>query len=297
MGNTSIKKNKYKFLKKKDNKINNNKIDIKHHLHLPIEQVSYDLINFSDSDDDTNDNSYYHSEYDKTILHHQVTCLLGDNNNNNNNVNSPQKINIFNLQFMSLWLNVYYNNIAKYNISNILIYDFNTYFLQNKNIPSPSDKTLTIVANQNINNFLYTLILYYNHQYQYKLKTRINEHSNIQNVIVFIQELIMIFLDKYDISIGMIGPVNPSKIYVANNQLYKKFGIYDVYNDGIFSSKNDLIFNTNIKTIFNTSMILINHFKLLNFGIIHKPTNTQPEIISISLSLFYRFINTYAVIQ
>jgi hypothetical protein len=289
MGNTSIKKNKYKFLKKKDNKINNNKINNKIN-------VSYDLINFSETDDDDNYNSYSKlREYDKTITHHQVSFLLGDNNNNN--VNFTQKINIFNLQFMSLWLNVYYNNISKYNISNILIYDFNTYFLQNKNIPCPSDKTLTIVANQNINNFLYTLILYYNHQSQYNLKTRINEQSNIQNVIVFIQELIMIFLDKYDISIGMIGPVNPSKIYIANNQLYKKFGIYDVYNDGIFSSKNGLIFNTNIKTIFNTSMILINHFKLLNVGVIHKPTNTQPEIISISLSLFYRFINTYSVIQ
>lgn len=292
MGNTSIKKNKYKLLKnKKDYKINNNKLNDKNNKKI---NVSYDLINLSDSDssDDSNVNSSY-------TYNHEVTCLLGDNHHNNHankfisNVNSPQKINIINLQYISLWLNVYDNNMNY--ISNILIYDFNACFLQNKHVPSPSNNIFNVVVDHNINNFLYTLILYYSHQYN--LKTKINEKSNIKNVIIFIQELIMIFLDGYEISIGMIGPINPSEIFITNDQLYKKVGIYDVHNDGIFSSKNDLIFNTNIKTIFNTSMILSNHFKSLNIGTIHKPTKTYPEIINLSLSLFYRFVNIYSIIQ
>ena len=367
MGNISIKKNKYKILKKKTPDTN---VTL-----TTNDNVSYDLINFSNSVDpeppnyilnsvqyNLNSIQYNENKYGNTYQYneqtYQATCHPVDNTSNlgyqntyqqntcentyqqntyqntcqqntyqdgNYNENSYQqntyqvsnynentenmqnignydeiyklncvnlqKIHIFNIQFISLWLNIYDNNK---NISTVLIYDFNTYFLQNKQLPFPSNKYFNIVTDQNINNFLYTLILYYTDAYN--LQTKINNHSNIKTVIIFIQELIMIFLDKNYLSIGILGSINLSEMRVINYILYKKLDIYDVYNDEIFSSKNQFIKNTNIKTIFGTSMILTNDYKL-NIGITNAPINNNPEIITMPLSLFYRFITIYAFIQ
>lgn len=326
MGNlTSLKKNKYKSLEKYieysnnisyNNDNNINKTSYNTNVTNNISKISYDLIQFSESEDSdsiksdkqyTNVDLYNNSE--THIRNYTESSKLLDNYNDSDNENhnifddiysidNLQKICILNLQFISLWLNTYDRNINKYNISNILIYDFNAHFLQNKQIPFPSNKYLnfTIISNHNINNFLISLaIFYYN---QYKLNTKLTNQSTIKDFIIFVQELIMIFLDKKEIKLCTIGNVNLSRVKIITyyeNKIYKKHYVYDVYNDGIFSSNNNLIENTQIKTIFNTSMRLTDIFKL-NTGYIPVPSKNI-QIISISLSLFYRLMLIYGVMQ
>lgn len=310
MGNITSLKKKYKILNKRNKDKFNDKEYIFNNIQpyttniqdtQYIKNVSYDLIQFSDYGSD--DSSEY--EIGKNI-DDESSHLLYDHNYNifddRFSIDNLQKIYIFNLQFISLWLNVYNNNVDKYNIPNMLIYDFNTHFLQNKQIPYPSNNRNTynsifnVVSNQNINNFLCTLIMYYKDKYRFS--TKINNNSDICDVITFIQELIMIFIDKKELSLCMIGNVNLCNIKVMtyyNNQVYKKHNIYDVYNDGIFSSKNNLIKNTKIKTIFDTSMILTNLFEI-NIGYVPVPIQDN-HMISILLSLFYRFMMIYGIGQ
>jgi len=327
MGNISIKKNRYKPLKKdiflkydtikhntenfNNNNNDNNLIDLSYDSESNIDKLENPFYTLDDdSDDSINNDKYvynYKHLYNHTNVHNE---LLYSNNEDSKKENlqdyrkenlqdskKSQKNYIFNLQFISLWLNIYNNNISKYNISNILIYDFNVHFLQNKQIPYPSNKSFNIISDQNINNFLYTLVLYYTNNY--KLKSKISYKSNINDVITFIQEIISFFLTKKQIDMCIIGSINLSSIQLINyyqNNVYKKLRIYDLYKDDIFSNDTDFIKNTNIYTILSTTIQLANRFKL-NPGIINKPINSKSEMISSSLSLFYHFIAIYTVAQ